>query len=179
MTSVVFEEIPCKVSLAVAISECRGKCIGCHSPCLRQSIGEELTFSVAESLLDDNFGVDCFLFLGEGNDRKTLLDLAKSIKVSKKDISLALYSGRKEVGDEYYGCFDYIKIGPYHPEYGPLNSKTTNQRLYKINKKGRNTIKERTGFHPFFGDKGIFELPSDEILRQYDVEDITHLFWKK
>ena len=26
--------------------------------------------------------------------------------------------------------FDYIKLGPYIPECGPLNQKTTNQRMY-------------------------------------------------
>ena len=30
------------------------------------------------------------------------------------------------------GNFDYIKLGPYIEEFGPLNSKTTNQRFYKV-----------------------------------------------
>ena len=28
-----------------------------------------------------------------------------------------------------------IKLGPYIEELGPLNSKTTNQRFYKVNEK--------------------------------------------
>ena len=26
--------------------------------------------------------------------------------------------------------FDYVKVGPYKKEFGPLNERTTNQRLY-------------------------------------------------
>ena len=28
--------------------------------------------------------------------------------------------------------FDFIKLGPYKEEFGPLNSKTTNQRMYRV-----------------------------------------------
>ena len=45
-------------------------------------------------------------------------------------MELALYSGRKEVEPELAELFDFLKIGPYIPEYGPLNEPTTNQRLY-------------------------------------------------
>ena len=40
MTSVVMEEIPDKVTLAVDISNCTGLCEGCHSPFLRKDVGE-------------------------------------------------------------------------------------------------------------------------------------------
>ena len=33
----------------------------------------------------------------------------------------------KEINPEY---FDYIKVGPYIEEYGPIDKKTTNQRFY-------------------------------------------------
>ena len=69
MTSVVMEEIPDMVTLAVDISNCTGLCEGCHSPFLRKDVGVELTPAVIDKLLADNFGVNCFLFLGEGNDR--------------------------------------------------------------------------------------------------------------
>ena len=42
MTSVVIEEIPDRVTLAVDISNCQGNCVGCHSPFLKEDIGEEL-----------------------------------------------------------------------------------------------------------------------------------------
>lgn len=130
LTEIVLEEIPGKVTLAVEISNCQGSCIGCHSPFLRTNIGDELNFAVVKSLIDSNFGVNCFLFLGEGNDLEALLNLASEIRQSYHHLELAIYSGRTEVEDEFYEIFDYVKVGPYIEEFGPLNSSTTNQRLY-------------------------------------------------
>ncbi len=130
LTDVVLEEIPDRVALAVEISNCQGSCPGCHSPFLRKDIGEELTAEALDRLLEDNFGVDCLLFLGEGNDPEALLRLASHIRESRPDIELAVYSGRAEVGKEIRETFDYVKTGPYIAELGPLNERTTNQRLY-------------------------------------------------
>lgn len=135
MTSVVMEEIPDRVSLAVDISNCRGNCIGCHSPFLKKDIGQELTPEVIDRLVADNFGVNCFLFLGEGRDPETLLDLASHVR--SKGLLAAVYSGREEVEDIFWDYFDYIKLGPYRPECGPLNSPTTNQRLYRRTEEGK------------------------------------------
>ena len=129
MTSVVMEEIPGKVTLAVSISGCRGNCEGCHSPWLREDIGEELTEEAIDRLFKDNFGVNCFLFLGEGRDPMALRDLACHVK-EKHHVETALYSGRSEVEDVLMDVFDYVKTGPYIKERGPLNNPSTNQRLY-------------------------------------------------
>ena len=80
MTSVVMEEIPDKVTLAVDISNCTGLCEGCHSPFLRKDVGEELTPEAVDSMLSDNFGVNCFLFLGEGNDPEALMKITAYIR---------------------------------------------------------------------------------------------------
>jgi len=138
MTSVVLEEIPDKLTLAVDISNCQGNCIGCHSPFLRDDVGDELTEAVIDSLVADNFGVNCFLFLGEGNDPKRLLSLAAHVR--SIGLEVALYSGRKAVDEHFWDAFDYIKVGPYIPEKGPLNHKTTNQRIYHVTKNGREDI---------------------------------------
>ena len=135
MTSVVMEEIPDRVSLAVDISNCRGNCIGCHSPFLKKDIGQELTPEVIDRLVADNFGVNCFLFLGEGRDPEALLDLASHVR--SKGLFAAVYSGREEVEEIFWDYFDYIKLGPYRPECGPLNSPTTNQRLYRRTEEGK------------------------------------------
>ena len=128
MTSVVMEEIPDRVTLAVDISNCQGHCVGCHSPFLKEDIGEPLTEEVITALIRDNFGVDCFLFLGEGRDLQTLLRLARHVR--SLGLAPALYSGRTEVEEDVWRAFDYVKVGPYLPECGPLNERTTNQRLY-------------------------------------------------
>ena len=57
--------------------------------------------------------------------------LGRTIKCHK--LKSALYSGRQELSKEIdLQNFDAIKLGPYIEELGPLNSKTTNQRFYKL-----------------------------------------------
>ena len=127
---VVFEEIPDEVTLAINITNCQNHCPGCHSPELRDDIGEELTPEKLNELIDKNDGITCVCFMGEGNDITSLLDLA--LIVAKRGLAAALYSGREHVEEEYGAVFTYIKEGPYIESRGPLNKETTNQRLYKI-----------------------------------------------
>ena len=150
---IVFEEIPDKLTLAVNITNCQNRCVGCHSPELRENIGHELTKEEIDKMIKENDGINCFLFMGEGNDRDSLIGLAKYVK-ENYNIDIALYSGREKVEYEILKVFDFVKIGPYIEKYGPLNKQTTNQRLYRI-----------------------------EHMKESDVEfvihDITEEFWKK
>ena len=130
LTDVVLEEIPDKVTLAVEISNCRGSCPGCHSPFLKNDIGEELTPQVVDKLIEDNYGVNCFLLLGEGRDKEALLGIAEHLRRAHPELERAVYSGRTEVEPEIYAAFDYVKVCPYVEAAGPLNSPSTNQRLY-------------------------------------------------
>ena len=150
---VVFEEIPDKVTLAVNITNCQNRCVGCHSPELRQNIGNELTTNEIDKMIKENDGINCFLFMGEGNDQETLIKLMEYIKRTYPLLDLALYSGRETVESELLCYLDFIKVGPFIPEYGPLNKKTTNQKLFQI---------------------------SHELNRiDYFITDITSKFWKK
>ena len=156
--SVVFEEVPDYVTLAIEITNCPGHCEGCHSPWLREDIGEELTPEILDDLIRKNRGVNCICFMGEGKDPEALKRLAFSIHLrSDYPYKVALYSGREEVEDEYNAYFDFIKVGPYIPTKGPLNKETTNQRLYQITR----NFNEEAG--------------KVEIIR----EDITYKFWRK
>lgn len=155
---VVFEEIPDYVTLAIEITNCPGMCEGCHSPWLREDIGEELTVERLGDLIDQNKGINCICFMGEGKDPEALKKLAFSIHLrSDYPYKVALYSGRNEVEKDYDLCFDFIKVGPYIPKYGPLNNETTNQRLYEIERK--------------YGT----DFAVEETIRH----DITYKFWKK
>lgn len=131
-SEIVFEEIPDYISLAINISNCQNRCIGCHSQYLQQNIGTELNENEIDKLVDKNYGINCIVFMGEGNDRVALLHLAQYIKEKYKDLKLAIYSGRSNVEEEYDKLFNFIKTGAYIEEKGPLNKNTTNQRLYKI-----------------------------------------------
>ena len=130
-TSIVFEEIPDEITLAVNISNCQNNCVGCHSAYLKQNIGEELTEKVIDELIAKNDGITCFCFMGEGNDEETLKNRIKYISEKYPQIKIGLYSGRERVDDDFFwDNLNYLKIGPYKPEFGPLNKETTNQRLY-------------------------------------------------
>ena len=131
-TQVVFAEIPDEISLTFSITNCQNRCIGCHSGELRGNIGEELTFDIMSEIIDKNKGISCILIMGEGNDKDGLIELCKKIKEKYNTLKMGIYSGRNEVEDFYYEVFDYIKIGSYIAEKGPLNKETTNQRLYEI-----------------------------------------------
>ena len=130
-TMIVFSEIPDEITLAFNISNCQNHCVGCHTSYLRQDLGQRLTEEVLHNLITNNNGISCVCFMGEGNDAQALKNLVLYIRREFPDLKVALYSGREEVEDDIYNIFDYVKIGPYKKEYGPLNEKTTNQRLYK------------------------------------------------
>lgn len=141
--SVVFAEVPDYVTLAIEITNCPGMCEGCHSPWLREDIGEELTPEVLDRLISENRGVNCICFMGEGKDPEALKRLAFGIKLrSDYPYKVALYSGRDGVEKEYDTYFDFIKVGPYIPSRKGLNFKTTNQRLYEIVREGFETTRK-------------------------------------
>ena len=130
-TQVVFREIPDEITLAVNISNCQNNCPGCHSSYLKENIGKELTEIVVDEIIGKNNGITCFCFMGEGNDTESLKKLILYIKEKHPKIKIGLYSGRNTVNEDFYWeNLDYLKIGPYVAELGPLDKETTNQRLY-------------------------------------------------
>lgn len=133
-TLITFAEIPDEITLCINITNCPCNCNGCHSSYLSKDIGEELNNDVLDKLISDNSGISCIAFMGGDSSPKEINDLAKYVK-DKYSISIAWYSGRQELSkDINLDNFDYIKLGPYIKELGPLTSKTTNQRLYQYGK---------------------------------------------
>lgn len=131
-TSICFAELCDEISLGINLSLCPHRCQWCHSSYLQTDRGEELTTEIIDYLIKIHRGITCILFLGGDNDKTSLVSLAKHIR-NNYDLLVGWYSGENELNLDYYGqFFDYIKIGPYIKELGPLNSKTTNQRLYFI-----------------------------------------------
>lgn len=140
-SQVTFEELPTEVTLSLSVSDCQNRCLGCHSPELRGNIGIELTDVELKRLINKNSGVNCVLLLGEGNDKDRLVELAGLIR--SIGLKAALYSGRDEVEEDLFQVFDYIKVGRWDERFGPLNSRTTNQILYKIENNQRINITEK------------------------------------
>lgn len=130
-TAVTFAEIPIEICLCLNLSLCPHKCTGCHSVYLQTNVGEELTTDIIDYLINKNNGITCVVFMGGDNDKNRLKLFGEFVK--SKNLKSAWYSGEASLNlNEYKDCFDYIKVGPYIESLGPLNSKTTNQRLYHI-----------------------------------------------
>ena len=135
-TKVVFAEIPDEITLAINISGCPCNCKGCHSYYLAKDIVEPLDLQHLTNLIDSNKGISCVCIMGGDANPSEVDDIAQDIKEYYPELKVGWYSGRQELSkDIELSNFDYIKLGPYIEEFGPLNSKTTNQRFYKVNGK--------------------------------------------
>lgn len=135
-TGVVFQEIPDEVTLSINISNCPCHCKGCHSEYLWEDIGEQLNvMSLAAMLHDYGNAITCISFMGGDASTGEVNSLARWVREKYPDLTIAWYSGRQLLApDINLDNFDYIKLGPYIEERGPLNKETTNQRLYKVGK---------------------------------------------
>lgn len=164
-TQVTFAEVPDEITLCINITGCKNGCKNCHSPYLAKDIGTPLVWwaehsneehsvdTCIESLLDKNNGITCVCLMGGDSDPELINALASEIR-TLANIKIAWYSGRQELSKDIdLENFDYIKLGPYMKDRGPLNNKNTNQRFYEVLR--------------------VSKIPSRFILK-----DITHKFYK-
>lgn len=133
-----FAEIPDEINLCFSISNCAGMCQGCHSPELRTNIGKSLKDNII-SELEKQPWVTCVVFLGEAlkipNVYEEWREIVDLVRQYRPDLKIAMYSGRDAVEIDVWPLFDYVKIGSYYEEFGPLNNRKTNQKLYKNDRK--------------------------------------------
>jgi anaerobic ribonucleoside-triphosphate reductase activating protein len=130
-SKVVFEEIPDEITLAINITNCPCHCEGCHSKYLWADIGKKLDNKEIDVLIKKNKGITAICFMGGDKEPDEINSLAKYVKENHKALKTGWYSGKEEISEEIKEeNFDYIKIGPYIEEKGPLNNKNTNQRMY-------------------------------------------------
>ena len=154
-TKIVFQEIPDEITLCINLSNCPCHCEGCHSSYLAEDIGIILDKNELFYLLKQHKGITCVCFMGGDAEPYQVLTLAREIKENLKDLKVGWYSGRDKLptGIELnLQNFDYLKLGPYIKERGPLNCKTTNQKMYEIKYNSKS--------------------------EDYFMEDITYKFWK-
>lgn len=151
-TYVGFSEIPDEISLLINISNCPCKCEGCHSPYLAGDIGNVLDWEALDKLIKDNEGITCVCFMGGDSNPREINTLAETVNFEYPKLKVGWYSGKEELAKEIdLMNFDFIKLGPYDKDRGPLNSPTTNQKF----------------FHVTQMSSGNFKLI-----------DVTYLFWK-
>ncbi len=141
-TDIVFQEFPDEVTLAINLSLCPNGCPGCHSAYLQGDIGDELTEVRLLTLLDDyRDEITCVGLMGGDNDPEAVMHLFETVRFSYgKRLKTGWYSGRSELPKAFQpDLVDYLKLGPYVAECGPLNAPTTNQRMYRREADGSQT----------------------------------------
>ena len=129
-----FAEVPDEISLCINITNCPCHCPDCHSKWLWEDTGTELTTDEIDTLIKNNPGISCIVFMGGDDDPNYVAELGFYIKHKYEDLKTCWYSGRDNLYEfknkNYINAFDYIKLGRYDQTYGPLNVETTNQRMY-------------------------------------------------
>ena len=130
---IVFREVPDEITLAVNISGCPVGCKGCHSPYLAGDVGEPLDAAALDRLIASNPGITCVSLMGGDADPAYVGQLCRHLKEQYPGLKTCWYSGRllDRAGD-VLPWLDFIKVGPWIEEFGPLDSPTTNQRFYAI-----------------------------------------------
>ena len=133
--NIVFQEVPGEVTLAINLSNCPNRCTGCHSPYLQENTGLVLDNNILNKLLE-KYGntITCVCFMGGDASPKKVEQCSVFLRNQTNErIKTAWYSGKNYFPkDCSLQNFDYIKLGAYIEQLGGLDSKTTNQRFYRI-----------------------------------------------
>lgn len=132
MHDITFAEIPDETTLTFSITGCDLKCKGCHSPHLQERKGHVLNIDTFDAILKKyQKYITAVCFLG-GDRESSMINLLSHLEKNYPDIKRGLYCGRTSISNEIESKLDYLKLGPYIKQYGALDSKETNQRMYKI-----------------------------------------------
>lgn len=130
--SEIFAEVPGEITLGISISGCTIHCQGCHSRELWEDKGISLTVEELQRLLDKHKGITCLCLLGGEHNIDNLIEL---FQYAHKRVKTAWYCGLDFIPKDKLGIIEYLdwlKVGHYDQELGPLTSPTTNQRFFQI-----------------------------------------------
>lgn len=133
--SVVLQEVPDEVALAVNISDCPHRCEGCHSEYLWKYDGDYIKTDLQNLINKYKDMLTCVCFMGGDQDNRQLNELLGIVK--HNNLKTALYSGSDSFPpEEILSNLDYIKIGRFVKELGGLNNIKTNQKMYRKHSSG-------------------------------------------
>ena len=131
--SIVMQEVPNEISLAINISGCPYKCEGCHSKELWEYEGSYLLDDLP-ILLDKYDGlISCVCFMGGDQNP---IELIQCLNITHQfNLKTCLYTGRDSIqslsANGITSYLDYVKVGRYIKEVGGLNNHKTNQKFFK------------------------------------------------
>ena len=130
--SVVFQEVPDEITLAINISGCPHKCEGCHSKYLWEYKGDYLTDDFTSIVNKYTDLITCVCFMGGEQNDLELIEICSM--AHKLGLKTALYTGcnsMQELSFDLVANLDFIKVGHYDERCGGLNNTSTNQRMFK------------------------------------------------
>ena len=132
-TAIGFKELKNETSLLVTITNCPNKCKGCHSPHLRKDIGKPIheIFDIINKY-EEHITAICFLGHGSYVQQDAFVTLLSVLKETYPQLKLGLYSGLNLIQVPFMSYLDYYKIGEYSEVHGGLETKGTNQTMYKL-----------------------------------------------
>ena len=136
-SAIVLQEVPDEVSLAINISGCTHKCPGCHSQYLWDDDGDSAIVEMGKMIDRYLPYLSCICFMGGDQDQNELIVMCKIAHA--EHLKTCLYTGYNSMSDLIKPLLeelDYVKIGSFIQEKGPLTSPSTNQRMYKKNVNG-------------------------------------------
>jgi anaerobic ribonucleoside-triphosphate reductase activating protein len=128
---ITVQDVPDEISLALSISGCKLKCHGCHSAFTwNEQYGKELTDKSMLDLLYKHKHISCVLFYGGEWKSNRLLELFQIVK--SKNLKICLYTGLEfsKVPELIKDQVDYLKVGRYISNLGPINQKGSNQKIF-------------------------------------------------
>lgn len=137
-SDIVFQEFPDEVTLAINLSNCPCRCPGCHSTFLWKDVGESLTVDAVDVMLQSgNDRLTCLGIMGGDAEPDAVNALAKEVRERHPELKIGWYTGRTMIANQIEKeNFDYIKVGPYIRHLGGLDSRKTNQRMYRVGENG-------------------------------------------
>ena len=130
--TIVMQEVPDEISLAIVIAGCTHKCPDCHSKYSWKDEGQPLLEHLPIILKQYGEYISCLCLMGGDQDQYELTEICKA--AHKHGLKTCLYTGCDEMSQlnlRLLDELDYVKLGKYDKLKGPLNSPTTNQRMYK------------------------------------------------
>lgn len=136
---VTFREVPDEISLCINLSNCPHRCVNCHSPHLQTDVGTNLTTDTLLNLIENNSGITCVALMGGDANPNEIAYQLYTIKHFFPNLKTCWYSGNDDFLEDrnllnsILDNLDYLKIGSYKEEFGPLDSPTTNQKFFKVN----------------------------------------------
>jgi len=96
-----------------------------------------LTFNILDRMIHNTPGVSCIAFMGGDAEPDDVLAKARFVHDNFNTVKTCWYSGSvapPTAGSDgsvlSYDSLDYLKIGPWIKERGPLGSPGGNQRMY-------------------------------------------------